>query len=41
MRKYKKLKGRKTRASLFIQKVQKENPKLFSHWEQGLGMGFA
>ena len=41
MRKYKKLKGRKKRASLFIQKVQKENPKLFSHWEQGLGMGFA
>ncbi len=41
MRKYKKLKGHKTRASLFIRKVQKENPQLFSHWEQGLGTGFA
>lgn len=41
MRKYKKLKGRKTRASLFIRKVQKENPQLFNHWKQGLGIGFA
>jgi RNA-directed DNA polymerase len=41
MRKYKKLKGHKTRASLFIRKVQKENPRLFSHWEQGLGIGLA
>ncbi len=42
MCKYKKLKGRKTRASLFIQKVQRENRQLFSHWKQGLGgIGFA
>ena len=41
MRKYKKLRGRKTRASLFIQKVQRESPQLFSHWRQGLGIGFA
>lgn len=41
MHKYKKLKGRKTRAALFIIKIQKENPQLFSHWEQGLGIGCA
>ena len=41
MRKYKKLKGRKTRATLFILKVQKENRQLFSHWKAGLGIGFA
>lgn len=40
MRKYKKMRRHKTRASLFIQKVQKENPQLFSHWKQGLGIGF-
>jgi len=41
MRKYKKLKGRKTRATLFILKVQKEDRQLFSHWKAGLGIGFA
>ena len=41
MSKYKKLKGRKTRATLFILKVQKENKQLFSHWKAGLGIGFA
>ncbi|MEI6469995.1 MAG: group II intron reverse transcriptase/maturase [Betaproteobacteria bacterium] len=41
MRKYKKLRGRKTMASLFILKIQKENPQLFSHWSHGLGLGFA
>jgi RNA-directed DNA polymerase len=41
MHKYKKLRCRKTRASLFIQKVQRENPHLFSHWKSGFGRGFA
>ena len=41
MCKYKKLSGHKTRAGLFILKVQKENRRLFSHWKIGLGNGFA
>jgi len=41
MRKYKKLKGHRTRASLFIKKIQKESPDLFIHWKQGYGIGFA
>lgn len=41
MHKYRKLRDHKTKASLFIIKVQKENPELFSHWKQGLGIGFA
>lgn len=41
MHKYKKLKRHKTRASLFIKEIQKENPLLFSHWKAGLGIGFA
>jgi RNA-directed DNA polymerase len=41
MHKYRKLRGHKTKASLFIIKVQKENPQLFSHWKCGLGIGFA
>lgn len=32
MRKYKKLRGRKTRASEFIYRVKEENPYLFVHW---------
>jgi len=41
MRKYKKLEGHKTKAGLFILRVQKENRGLFSHWKIGLGNGFA
>lgn len=41
MRKYKKLRSRKTKASLFILKVQKEKPQLFSHWKQGFYIKFA
>ena len=41
MRKYKRLQGHKTRAILFILKIQKEDEQLFSHWKQGLGIGFA
>lgn len=40
MRKYKKLKGHKTRACQFIEKVAKQTPHLFVHWKIGvLGMG--
>ena len=39
MRKYKPLRRRKTRASLFIEKIMKERPSLFIHWQMGiLGM---
>jgi RNA-directed DNA polymerase len=41
MHKYKKLKRHRTRGTHFIKKVQQENPGLFVHWKQGLGMGFA
>lgn len=33
MRKYKKFKYRKIWASKFIQKIMKNDPKLFVHWE--------
>lgn len=32
MRKYKKLRGRKVRASHFIKAIKEENPNLFTHW---------
>ncbi len=41
MQKYKKLRGRKEKASLFIKKVQRERPDLFEHWKQGVGGAFA
>lgn len=41
MRKYKKLRGHRTKAGLLILKIQKENRQLFSHWKVGLGIGFA
>lgn len=41
MRKYKKLEGHKTRASKFLEKISKENPKLFAHWKKGMVGGFA
>lgn len=40
MNKYKKLKDRKTKASLFIKNIQRKAPHLFSHWKKGLGIGF-
>lgn len=40
-RKYKKLRGHRTRAGNFILEIQKENRQLFSHWKAGLGIGFA
>lgn len=41
MRKYKKLRGHKTRAAIFIQKIKRAEPKLFEHWKQGIGGAFA
>ena len=35
MRKFEKLRGHKTRAIEFIQKIKSENPKLFVHWSMG------
>ena len=40
MRKYKKLKGRKTAAGDFIEGIAKKRPQLFHHWSRGL-FGFA
>lgn len=41
MRKYKKLYGHKTRASLFIQEIAKRDPQLFAHWRKGNVLRFA
>ena len=41
MRKYKKLKGRKTIAAIFIQKIAQREPQLFVHWNKGLIRAFA
>lgn len=41
MRKYRRLKGHKTRASLFLQKLAERQPSLFVHWQQGTVGGFA
>ena len=34
MKKYKKLKGRKTEAIKFIENIAKKEPRLFVHWKQ-------
>jgi RNA-directed DNA polymerase len=36
MRKFKKLKGKKTRAAIFLKKILGEEPTLFAHWKVGL-----
>jgi RNA-directed DNA polymerase len=36
MRKYKKLRGRKTEASIFMQRIAKKEPHLFAHWKMGM-----
>lgn len=41
MRKYRRLKDHKTRASLFIEGVAKRQPHLFVHWQRGMGGAFA
>ena len=41
MRKYRRLKGHKTRASLFIEGIAKRQPGLFVHWQRGMSGAFA
>ena len=41
MRKYKRLKGHKVRASLFLEKVAETQPNLFVHWQNGTVGAFA
>ena len=41
MRKYKKLKGHKTRAGQLLEKISERNPKLFAHWKRGMVGAFA
>ncbi len=36
MRKYKKLRGHKTRAAIFLEKIAKREPNLFAHWKMGM-----
>lgn len=36
MRKFKKLKGRKTRAGQLIQRIRESRPSLFAHWKRGM-----
>jgi len=41
MRKYRRLKGHKTRASLFLENVAEKQPHLFVHWQRGTVGAFA
>ena len=41
MRKYKKLRGKKIKASVFIQKIMKTEPEMFAHWKLGTWARFA
>jgi RNA-directed DNA polymerase len=41
MRKYRRLKGHKTRASLFIEGIAQRQPGLFVHWQRGMIGAFA
>lgn len=41
MRKYKHFRNRKTRASVFLEKIMKQNPNLFVHWRNGMKGAFA
>lgn len=41
MRKYRRLKGHKTRAGLFIEGISKRQPNLFVHWQRGMVGAFA
>lgn len=41
MRKYKRLKGHKTRAIKFLEKIAEEKPNLFAHWKKGMVGAFA
>jgi len=41
MRKYRRLKGHKTRASLFLEGIAERQPHLFVHWQRGMVGAFA
>ncbi len=41
MRKYKRLAGHKTRASIFLETISKKTPGLFAHWQKGTIGAFA
>lgn len=41
MRKFKKLKGHKTKATIFIEEISKRQPRLFDHWGKTMGVAFA
>src|SRR4051794_39324516 len=41
MRKYKRLAGHRTRASVFLEAISKKSPHLFAHWQRGTVGGFA
>lgn len=41
MRKYKRLKGHKTQASLYLQRLSNDKPTLFAHWASGIKGAFA
>jgi RNA-directed DNA polymerase len=41
MRKYKRLAGHRTRASLLLETISRENPHLFAHWRKGTVGAFA
>ncbi|MGO2386374.1 MAG: group II intron maturase-specific domain-containing protein [Psychrobacter sp.] len=40
-RKYKKLRRHKTRATLFLERIAKQNPWLFAHWRHEMRGSFA
>ena len=41
MRKYRRLKGHKTRASLWLEGISERQPGLFVHWQRGMVGAFA
>ena len=41
MRKYRRLKGHKTRASMFLEQLSEKQPHLFVHWQKGMAGAFA
>jgi group II intron reverse transcriptase/maturase len=41
MRKYKRLSGHKTRASVFLESISRKSPRLFAHWRKGTIGAFA
>jgi hypothetical protein len=41
MRKFKRLRGHKTRAIAFLERILERQPKLFVHWSKGMVGGFA